>query len=49
LGALIALSFASMAALLLQFGTTFTMQIVFILWSVLFLASVLVFRRKSDI
>jgi hypothetical protein len=48
MGALIGLSFGSTATLLAQFGDTFTMQVVVIVWTVLFLACVMVIRQSSD-
>lgn len=45
--ALVALAFGSIAALLTNFGTPYMLQVVFIVWAVLFLAVVVVFRRKS--
>ena len=45
LGGLIALSFGSIAALLAQHGTAYT-HAVFIVWGVLFMAALMVFRPK---
>ena len=44
--ALVALAFGSLTAHLT--GSGMTLQIVFVIWAVLFIAGVIVFRRKSD-
>ena len=47
LGVLVALAFGSIAALLAEYGTAYTPHVVFILWGVLFMAAVMIFRPKS--
>ena len=47
LGALVALAFGSIAALLAEYGTAYTPHVVFIVWAVLFMAAVMIFRPKS--
>ena len=47
LGVLVALAFGSIAAFLAGHGTAYTPHVVFIVWGVLFMAAVMIFRPKS--